>query len=371
MIYLSQTLFSWWLAAFALGVAVALAAPGNDSARGRGGLAAALVLLALGATAAFLRVAPGRAGLWLETAVLAGAAYGAGCLCGWAIGAPFAPAPAAAPEAAGRLRAPRAALPMPVPAPRDDAESAAPAGETAAGAQPEAAPAREAPQPTDAPAPPARDLVEEGPASPPPAAERPGEGEGEDDLLQIRGVDAATARGLREIGVWRFSQIAAWGPEHVTWIARHFGPGAGASAEFWPPQAQVLDAGALTDYACARSRGEAPDGEDAAALAAWAAALPRPAPAGASDALYAGARPPGFFEPPFGRRDDLTRISGVDADRAARLNGLGVWSFGQIARWRPEHARWIGAWLATPGAPERDDWIAQARALAARPPQAT
>ncbi|PPQ31641.1 hypothetical protein CCR94_08455, partial [Rhodoblastus sphagnicola] len=206
--------------------------------------------------------------------------------------------------------------------------------------------------------------------SPPPAIDRP-DPANEDDLCLIRGVDSALAQALRDIGVWRFEQIAAWRQEHIDWIAHHFqrlSPPLAipAAPALWPPQARLLAAGALTDHARAVLGGETPAPDDAAALADWVARLPHPAAGGAADDFYAGARPPGFLEPPFGETDDLTQIRGVDRELAEKLNGLGVWSWRQIARWSPENARWIGAWLARPGAPERDDWVGAARALTRR-----
>ena len=317
--------------------------------------------------------------------MLAGAAYGVGCFFGWLAGAPFAKAPALAPLASGLLAARGTDSPERVETAERDVErpetaTVAPAENCAENCA-ENAPVAASPAVAaaglvaqallklmSAPAPFSRadDADAERPIDRPPAMERPDEAEGEDDLSFIRGVDPATARALRELGVWRFSQIAAWGPEQVAWIARHFRHVSETCVQIWPPQARLLAAGALTDHARAAMETGAPQGcDDAASLAAWVASLPRPAPAAQATA-YAGARPPGFSEPPFGVSDDLTRIAGVDGERAARLNGLGVWCVGQIARWRPENARWIGAWLATPGAPERDDWIGQARAIAAR-----
>ena len=169
---------------------------------------------------------------------------------------------------------------------------------------------------------------------------------------------------LHELGVWRLGQIAAWGPEQVAWIAQRFGEKLPVSPAHWPAQARLLAAGALTDHARAVLRGEQPGPADDEALAAWLKDLPQPAPPGAADGFYAGVRPMGISEPPLGEWDDLTRLSGVDAELAARLNGLGVWAWRQIACWSQENARWIGAYLATPGVPEREDWVGQARALA-------
>jgi predicted flap endonuclease-1-like 5' DNA nuclease len=342
MIYLSQTLFGWWLAAFALGVAASLLAPSHGDGA-RGGLAPALILLALGAAAAWSNILPGRAGLWLETAILALVAYGIGCVCGFAIGAPYVAAPPAAVTGAAAFR----------PAPAPEAETV-----------PDSAPPQEAPPPSDARQEDAQEAADklspiEGVASRgqrPPAIDRPEDAWEADDLRLIRGVDPTLSDALHAIGVWRFSQIAAWSQDHVDWIAHRLGLKSPVSAKFWPPQARLLAAGAAGDEA-------APREDDETALAAWVAALPSPAPGGGADSLYAGLRPPGFAEPPFGEKQDLTRIGGIDGETAARLNGLGVWSWRQMARWSPENARWIGAYLARPGVPERDDWVGQARRL--------
>jgi predicted flap endonuclease-1-like 5' DNA nuclease len=199
---------------------------------------------------------------------------------------------------------------------------------------------------------------EDAPPAPPQPMARPDQ---HDDLRLIRGIDAALSEKLHAIGVTRFGEIAKWGPEQIAWVFEKLG--APASPEHWPAQARLLAAGVLTDYARLVLSGEQPEPADDDDLAAWLETLPQPAAPGAGDGFYAGSRPTGFSEPPLGETDDLTRLSGVDAETAARLNGLGVWTVRQIACWSQENARWIGAYLATPGAPEREDWIGQARAL--------
>ncbi len=224
MTYLSQTLYLWWLAAFALGVAAALFAPRGDEKSGGAWLAGGLTLFALAAMAALAHIVPGRAGLWLDTGVLAVAAYGVGCLVGAALAAPFViGAGASAPAAKRRLQellspaAPACAPPI--------HEAAAVA---AAGAVAQAfLKLMEAPQPGQAEAPageaapashaqPEHEATEDAGRGRPQPMARPQE---EDDLRLIRGVDAALRQKLREIGVWRFSQIAAWGPEQIAWVA--------------------------------------------------------------------------------------------------------------------------------------------------------
>lgn len=70
--------------------------------------------------------------------------------------------------------------------------------------------------------------------------------------------------------------------------------------------------------------------------------------------------------------DDLTRIRGIDRDLAARLRGLGVMTWDEIAGWRREDVRAISAALGLDGRISRENWIEQAAVLAIRrPPAAT
>lgn len=87
------------------------------------------------------------------------------------------------------------------------------------------------------------------------------------------------------------------------------------------------------------------------------------AKAEAADAV--GARPSGTVAPARGAADDLRRIKGIGRQNEARLNTLGVWNFDQIAAWTPENVRWIGSFLAFAGRIEREDWVGQAKVLAA------
>ncbi|CAI9409624.1 hypothetical protein ANOBCDAF_02087 [Pleomorphomonas sp. T1.2MG-36] len=78
-----------------------------------------------------------------------------------------------------------------------------------------------------------------------------------------------------------------------------------------------------------------------------------------------GERPPALPGPRADGADDLRRIRGIGPQNATRLNALGIYHYEQIAAWTPVEVRWVGAYLAFPGRIEREDWIAQARALAA------
>lgn len=62
--------------------------------------------------------------------------------------------------------------------------------------------------------------------------------------------------------------------------------------------------------------------------------------------------------------DDLKAIAGIGPKLEERLNGLGVWTYAQIAAWSPEQVAWVDDYLSFKGRIGRDGWIAQAAALA-------
>lgn len=62
--------------------------------------------------------------------------------------------------------------------------------------------------------------------------------------------------------------------------------------------------------------------------------------------------------------DDLKVISGIGPKLEQVLNGLGVWTFAQIAAWQPEEVAWVDDYLQFKGRIDRDAWISQASGLA-------
>jgi NADH-quinone oxidoreductase subunit E len=60
---------------------------------------------------------------------------------------------------------------------------------------------------------------------------------------------------------------------------------------------------------------------------------------------------------------DLKKISGVGPKLEKVLNGLGVWTYDQIAAWTPEEIAWVDDYLSLKGRIGRDDWTRQAAAL--------
>ncbi len=89
------------------------------------------------------------------------------------------------------------------------------------------------------------------------------------------------------------------------------------------------------------------------------------APPAANGEDFDGERPQGLAAPRDGRGDDLKRIRGIGPQNEGRLHGLGIWHFDQIAGWTADNALWVGSYLAFPGRIEREDWVSQAKQLAA------
>ena len=89
-------------------------------------------------------------------------------------------------------------------------------------------------------------------------------------------------------------------------------------------------------------------------------------PAPAASETHPGSRPAGLEQARADGADRLTRINGIGPVNERKLNGLGIWHFDQIAAWSEAEAEWVGSFLAFPGRIEREDWIGQAKALAAQ-----
>lgn len=107
------------------------------------------------------------------------------------------------------------------------------------------------------------------------------------------------------------------------------------------------------------------DAEVAAAVASETATVAKAAPKTEAAAVLQPEdfRRPAEIEKPE-NPDDLKLISGVGPKLEQVLNGLGIWTFAQIAAWQPEEAAWVDDYLQFSGRIGRDNWIDQAGALA-------
>ncbi len=78
------------------------------------------------------------------------------------------------------------------------------------------------------------------------------------------------------------------------------------------------------------------------------------------------ARPAALAEARTGGPDELKRIKGVGPKLEAMLHSLGFYHFDQIAAWSVEELAWVDEHLeGFHGRASRDDWVGQARILAA------
>ncbi|WP_296719803.1 hypothetical protein [Erythrobacter sp.] len=130
------------------------------------------------------------------------------------------------------------------------------------------------------------------------------------------------------------------------------------------PRAPEVSQGPLSAAANTQTIAAAPLGTDAEAG-------PEVAPATTAPVAHAAPPPASPATPPAtppatGGSDDLTRIKGVGPKLAALLGDLGVSSFGQIASWSAADIDRMDAQLGRfSGRIARDQWVAQARLLAA------
>jgi predicted flap endonuclease-1-like 5' DNA nuclease len=76
-------------------------------------------------------------------------------------------------------------------------------------------------------------------------------------------------------------------------------------------------------------------------------------------------RPQGLAAPRGERADNLQRISGIGPKLEKTLHDLGFFHYDQIAAWTPLEVTWINEHLRFRGRVEREQWIEQARLLAA------
>ena len=74
---------------------------------------------------------------------------------------------------------------------------------------------------------------------------------------------------------------------------------------------------------------------------------------------------PTLVEKPDTGADDLKRIKGIGPKNEEALNELGIFAFAQNAEWNEINIKWVEQRLDFPGRIEREDWVSQAKLLAA------
>jgi predicted flap endonuclease-1-like 5' DNA nuclease len=225
---------------------------------------------------------------------------------------------------------------------------------------------------------------------------RPAEPPAHDNLQRIGVITAETEKRLNALGVARYSEIAQWSPAAVERIDKDLGLAGRISRENWIEQAQILSRGGDTRFSREFDRhgptpAQSPSGppprpiklpdairEHVAAVASGQAA-PLRADLGSLRSVrsqaYQDTTEPG---PEAARRaasrkvvrgalqpDDLKRIRGIGVMIEKKLNSLGVASYEDIANWTSEDIERISEQLDFKGRIQRENWVEQARILAA------
>jgi NADH-quinone oxidoreductase subunit E len=75
-------------------------------------------------------------------------------------------------------------------------------------------------------------------------------------------------------------------------------------------------------------------------------------------------RPKSLPAPRDGLQDDLRQIKGIGPKIEATLHEMGVFHYDQIAAWTQSNAEWVDLRLGFKGRVAREQWVAQAKALA-------
>ena len=143
-----------------------------------------------------------------------------------------------------------------------------------------------------------------------------------DDLKKILGIGSVLEEKLHGMGIYHFSQIAEFTEEDVANVNTHLNFPGRIERDEWIAQAKELMQG-----------GEA--------------------------------RTLKYLDAPEGEPDDLKLISGVGPVLEGKLNDLGIFHFWQVAQFEQRDIDLVNEAMAFPGRIERDEWIDQAKTLAA------
>jgi predicted flap endonuclease-1-like 5' DNA nuclease len=190
-----------------------------------------------------------------------------------------------------------------------------------------------------------------------------------DRLHRIFGINAAAESILVANGVTRFSQIASWTPADVEKFDALLGRSGRIIKENWIEQAKVLSRETSGEQSAPRpirldeairdQSGRTGSDESRAAKTDYATLRSI-----RSEALRPDV-PGGAAARSIGTADDLKRIRGVGVLIEKKLNSLGITSYDQVANWTAADIDRISQILDFKGRIERENWVEQARILAA------
>ncbi len=192
-----------------------------------------------------------------------------------------------------------------------------------------------------------------------------------DNLQRILGITAEIEALVARQGVTRYTQIAGWTKADVDRFDQLLGQSGRIARENWIEQAQILAKGGDTTYsrevdrAAADEPGGAGDAEASKSARTTDLSGLRSV---RSEALRGDAHDGPREIGSAGRiavPSDLKRIRGVGVSIAKRLHAMGVTSYEHIANWTASDIDRISQSLDFKGRIERENWVEQARILAA------
>jgi NADH-quinone oxidoreductase subunit E len=183
------------------------------------------------------------------------------------------------------------------------------------------------------------------------------------------GFAAASALGVglasHAVGVWMGAVSGA--SEAAQRLLSPFADYAGDAASFEPVRSTRGEAETASLIAEVKTLARKLEQAEAKPVVA-AAVDPVVAEAAVVEEAPVGLHPEDFRQPASIERpetpDDLKAISGIGPKLEQVLNGLGIWTYGQIAGWTAEEVAWADDYLGFKGRIGRDDWIGQAGTLA-------
>ncbi len=194
----------------------------------------------------------------------------------------------------------------------------------------------------------------------------------QDDLTRIDGINDHVAEKLRGQGITRFIQIARWTADDVARFDWFFGTSGRIAREDWVGQARRfagIDTGASSSVTLLAA---APTAVSDAIASNVTRLVPERAPAAPpvaparrdiaglrsvrSEAIVGAVGPGG---------DDLKRIRGVGVLIEKKLRSMGYTTYDQVADWTQDEINRVSQALDFRGRIERENWVGQARVLAA------
>ncbi len=199
-----------------------------------------------------------------------------------------------------------------------------------------------------------------------------------DKLQRISGVGPKLDKTLNSLGYFHFDQIAKWSPDEVQWVDEHLRFKGRIERDEWIPQAKLLAAGKEEEFARLYNSAGNKSTDSVTSQSSEPArrvGSAKPAPKRVKETKKSVPKPAvatGVAKAPKklkaakgGKADDLQRISGVGPKLEKTLHSLGFFHFSQIAEWTPDEVQWVDENLRFKGRIDREEWIPQAKLLAA------